>query len=587
MSFRTLNIGATALITQQLSLDVTGQNIANAATPGYSRQRLIQQANKPQSYTFGAVGTGVGINEIKRLADEFLEKQVRLAKSSRENLSTLQDGYENVQVFFNELTDNDLSTAMDNFWNSVSDFANNVEDISTRQAVIDQGASMRDSFQNMDAKMRDYRQRIDEAVVSTVDQINSLAREVADLNRQILIVEKGGTTNVTANDLRDQRTEALKDLSGLMDITVTEDKHGVVTVTQKSRLLVFQDQYKELTTASESVGDLIVQQPVFAEDQQPVDIQDGQLRAMLDLRDSVVLGYQDDLNQLAASFAWEFNRIHSQGIGLNGYSSLTGATGVIDTDVTLDKLNYGFTPETGTYQIVNGNLEVMVHNEVTGEETPVNLEIDLDGTGGADTILYDRTNPNAANALINKLQVAFDSVASGIFKVDIDLSNRVTIESTNSDYTFGFGRDTSGVLAALGLNTLFTGHDARTLDLNAATENNPQFLAGARSFVPGDNTGVIAMQGLRETATLDSATATFDDYYQGIVGRLGIEASRIDSLLTTQEDILTRMENQREDYSGVNLDEELTKMLLFQRAFQSAARFITTADKMYESLINM
>lgn len=588
MSFKTLNIGTTALMAQKLGLDITGQNIANASTPGYARQRVNQEAVKPYVMPYGAVGQGVEIKSIKQIADPFLEKQVRLAFSSHERLSTLQDAYETLEVFFNEMTENDLSTAMDNFWNALSDFNNNVEDISTRRTVLEQAKTLCDTFYTMDAKIRDLRTRQNEEIVTTVGDINSLLTQIATLNRDIMKMESGGATGVTANDLRDQRNVRLKELAGYMDITVTDEPNGSVTVTQRSRLLVFQDKYYSLTTDRKLSDDLLIDNVVFSEDHDELVLGDGKLYAMIEIRDKLLYDFKQSLDQLAASFAWEFNRVHSQNIGLQGFTSLTGTTAVDNPSATLNNLSYSFKPKSGTYTITNGNLEIIVHNTQSGKDLVRNIEIDVDGNSNyPDTILYDSTNPQAGHSLVKKLQDAFDLIAKGVFTVDLDLSNHLRIRSNQSEYVFGFGRDTSGVLAALGLNTIFTGYNANTIAVDSRLDANPALLGGARSFVPGDQRGALALLALRNQRVLDNGSTTFDDYYEGIVGRLGIEGARIDSLFETQQDILKRMENQREALSGVNLDEELTKLILYQRAFQSAARFITTADSIYESLINM
>lgn len=588
MSFKTLNIGVTALMSQKLGLDITGQNIANASTPGYARQRVSLEAVTPTVQTYGAAGNGVGIKSIKHITDEFLEKQVRIAYSANENLGALEDAYTNVEVYFNELTENDLSTSMDKFWQALSDFNNNVEDVSNRRVVLEQAKNLADSFHNIESKLQNYRERQNEAIVDTVGDVNAMITEIAQLNQDIVKMESGGTSGVTANDLRDQRTQRLKELSGLMDVNVNEEPNGAVIVSQKTRLLVFQNQHFDLTTKQVLSDGTRVDEVVFAEDGEEVTIGNGLLAAQIQIRDEIVLGYKEQLDQLAASFAWEVNRIHTQGVGLSGYSDVKGLYSVNDPSVKLNQLQYDFTPKDGTFEIQNGNFEIVLHDVNSGTDRTVNVEIDLDGNSAhPDTILYDPTEPEAENALVNKIQKALDSVLDGGFTVSLDLGNRLQIESNQNDVTLGFGRDTSGVLAGLGVNCLFTGYSASTFNVSETLDGNPQLLAGARSFVAGDQTGAQALLVLRETGVMNDDVATLDDFYEGIIGQLGIEASRIASMRETQADILTRVENQRESLSGVNLDEELTKMILYQRSYQSAARFISTADTLYETLINM
>ncbi len=589
MGFHTLSIGVTGLMTQKIGLDTTGHNIANADTPGFARQRLTTEANNPTIFTWGAEANGVNVKKLAHMQSNFLESLVRDAKATKDYLEDMQDAYENLEVVFNELSENDISTAMDDLWNALNNLANNVEDISTRRTVADAAQTLSDMFQNIENKIREYRMNQNEAIVDTVGDVSSYLKQIAELNQEILAAEGGGATGVVASDLRDRRTQILKELSGLVDITAREEDDGSMVVSLKNRTLVYKGRYEQMTTVQELSDDLLIDRVVYALDEGDTILDDGKLAAMVDIRDEVLLGFKQDIDRLAGTWVWEFNRLHSQGVGLHGYSELRGGVSVVDPTRTLDELTYDFVPLEGTYEVENGNLEVVVYDTQSGREYRANIEIDLDNEDAdADTILYDpvlATQPD--NSLVKKLQDVFDSIQPSAFEVELDLSNKLTITAQTDDLVFGFGRDTSGVLAALGLNTFFTGYDASSINVNSLIVDQPDKLAGAQKFVVGDQQNVMALLGLRETAVLSSETATMDEYYQSVVGRLGIEGSRTNSLLETQEDILLRMENQREDLSGVNLDEELTKMIMYQRSFQSAARFISTADTMYETLINM
>lgn len=588
MGFSSLNIGATALQTSQYALDITGHNIANASTSGYSRQVVNTSASDPNVKTFGALGTGTEISSIKSVTDAFLEEQVRSALSTTDYLGELQQGYEKLEVYFNELSDNDLSTAIDDFWTAASDMSNNVEDISTRQAFLEKAQSVCDSFADLDSNLAEFRSQLNDDVVQTVDDINALTKQIAELNVQIVETESGGATGVYANDLRDQREELVKELSGLADITVTEETNGSFTITQSNRFLVYQDKTFDLAVENQTEDGFLKKVPVFAADGEDLTLSSGLLAAQMEMRDETIPSYQNEVDQLAASFLWECNHVFSQGTGLTGYSELTGSTSVLSPASTLDKLDYSFDAMDGTYAIVNGNFELLVLDATSGETTTVTAEVDLDGSSSdPDTILYDVANPSAENALINKMQAAFDSVADGAFTVSLDRTGHVVVESNSSQYQFGFGEDTSGAVAALGLNTLFTGYDAGSIAVNGEMTADAQRLGCGDDFIDGDNTVALEFQELREATAMSDGTSTFDDFYQGIVSRLGIEGSRIDAKVESQESILTYVQNQRESLSGVNMDEELTKMIQYQRAYQGAARFISTVNECLETLINM
>ncbi|MCC8191386.1 MAG: hypothetical protein LIP77_12260, partial [Planctomycetes bacterium] len=143
------------------------------------------------------------------------------------------------------------------------------------------------------------------------------------------------------------------------------------------------------------------------------------------------------------------------------------------------------------------------------------------------------------------------------------------------------------ILAVLGLNVFFTGYDATTIGVNQYVIDNPSMMAVATSFESGDNTGVLNLIAFGETGIDRLGGQSAEEFYRTLAGRLGSEASRISTMVLVKNDLLTRMFNQRESVSGVNEDEETLKLMAYQRAYQSAAKYISVVDELYETLINL
>ena len=594
MGFHTLSIGTSALLTARYGLDVTGQNLGNIDTPGYSRQKLNQAATKGWTSGLGnaIVGTGVWTTSVTRVGNEYVEKQLRQATSTDEYYGNLKNCYSQLQSFFNELTGNALSDSMTKFWDAMNDFSSHVETLSIRTTTINEAEQMTIRFNQMGQQLNQYRKDVDNEIAESVAQINRVLNSIAALNKSIVNAELGGQSSRMANDLRDQRGEAVKELYEYMDIDVVEEANGSFIVSLHGRNLVYFDQVKELALdkTKDPYGTL-VNTPVFASDRYPVTPRDGQLAAQMEMRDVIIKGYKDDLDQLSANFIWEFNRAYSQTRGLDSFSSLKAFNGPTNPEATLNKLQYTEYVPAGTFQIVNGNFEIIIHNRNDDQPKTINIEVDLDGrpspSGEPDMILWDPENPEASHSLINRMQKELDKAAPGVFEVTIDRHNQVSIVSKQDEYGFCFGEDTSGVLAALGLNVLFTGHSADTMGINKSLYDNPSLLGGAKSFNKGDNKGVLAMIDVREATVGNLKDMTLEGHYQAVTGRLASEASRTTSMKNLSVDILNRMFVQREQLAGVNEDEEVSKMITYQRSFQSAAKFISTVDQLYETLINM
>ncbi len=596
MGFHSLAIGSSALLTARYGLDVTGQNLGNVDSPGYSRQRLNQEATLGwnSGLSTAVVGTGVWVSSVKRVGSEYVEKQLRQATTTDEYYGSLQTTYGRIKSYVNELTGNALSDSMANFWSAMSDVSTHVENIAVRRTALEEAEQMTGRFNALAEQLADYRKDLDDEVGGSVTEINRLLKGIAELNMQIVATEQGGKSAIAANDLRDQRGNFAKELYKYIDADIVEEDNGSYIVSMHGRNLVYFDRAEEVVNEKRLSGDgTMVNNPVFASDGYPLAPGDGLLAAQMNGRDKVIPSYQKDVDDLAANFIWEFNRAHSQSRGLDSFSSLTSLNGPTNPEATLDKLRYNGNVPAGTFQIVGGSLQIIVHNRNDPDSEPktVDIEIDLDGRpdpgGEPDMILYDPANPDAPNSLINRMQKALNDAAPGVFTVSIDRRNQVTITSASDEYGFAFGEDTSGVLAALGLNSFFTGHDAGTMGVNQALKENPEHLAGARSFDKGDNAGALALLDVREAELANLKNGTLDDHYLAMAGRLGAESDSANRMKDLSCDVLNRMFVQRESLAGVNEDEEVSKLITYQRAFQSAAKFISTVDQLYETLINM
>jgi flagellar hook-associated protein 1 FlgK len=139
----------------------------------------------------------------------------------------------------------------------------------------------------------------------------------------------------------------------------------------------------------------------------------------------------------------------------------------------------------------------------------------------------------------------------------------------------------------MGVNTFWTGHSAATMDVNPAILADQRLLAAGKTTAAGDTDNLLELIALREAAVADGGTKTFDEFYRSVVGRLGTEAQRVNDRQALHNDLSLRLENERQAVSGVSLDEEMTRMIQFQRAYQAAARVITVSDAMLDTLINL
>src|SRR4051812_43368202 len=232
-----LNAGQTALTVQQAALQVTGNNIANAGNPDYSREVVSLAPSPGQQIQPGVfIGNGVDLTAIQRQVDDALLSRLRQSMSDSSQADTNQQWLGQVESVFNALSGQDLSSQMSQFFNDWSTLAGKPTDIGQRQLVLQDGANLAGYFQNLKTQLGGLQGSIDDQLKGQAGAANNLAQKIADINSQIAVTEGGSSGQ--ANGLRDQRDAMLKQLSGLMNITTKEQPSGVVNVYVGSEMLV-------------------------------------------------------------------------------------------------------------------------------------------------------------------------------------------------------------------------------------------------------------------------------------------------------------------------------------------------------------
>jgi flagellar hook-associated protein 1 FlgK len=356
--FGVLNMGSKALMVQQNGIYVTGNNIANVNTPGYSRQRLNISSDLPINTGIGPVGNGVTANEIKRVYDRFLGAQINNETQSLGQWEAHKDALERAEMVFNESGGYGLNQVMSEFWNAWQDLTNNPSGSVERTVLVAKSEMLAATFSQNHEDLQQIQRDIDSNIEGAVEEINRLSENMADLNQKIIQMEAGGHA---ANDYRDQRDLVLKELSELIDIDSFEDATGGVTVSVGSgQVLVEGTQTYKLTTQANTSG----RQDVTWLDSSnnPViitgNISKGKLKGWLDARDVDIDNSLNNLDTLARRLMEEVNDLHTSGRGLDGstgnvfFTGFTTAAGIqinpeIVNDVNLIAAAEDFDPANG------------------------------------------------------------------------------------------------------------------------------------------------------------------------------------------------------------------------------------------------
>ena len=322
--FGLLSIGTGSLLSQQRAINVTGNNIANVNTPGYTRQRVTMETQLPIDTASGLVGWGVQTSTIERVYDRYLSGQINNENANLGRWEAQQGALDRVEVVFDESGAYGLNQALGDFWNSWQDLSMNPSGTIERAMVAAKSQALADTIHQKYADLGQAQADIDTAIVSGVEDINRLTAEISGLNQKIASTEADGTVN--ANDYRDSRELALKQLSEIIDINSFEDGNGRVVVSVgRGRVLVESGSTYTLTTTPPTAtghADIVWSNASGATMSIASEISSGKIAGWLQARDTKIEDYKDRLNDLAENLIEEVNDQHTAGFDRNGVAGV-------------------------------------------------------------------------------------------------------------------------------------------------------------------------------------------------------------------------------------------------------------------------
>lgn len=565
-----LQIGRSAILSYEGALQAVGNNISGAGNPDYTR--LSPELASLQGPTIGRglqPGAGVVLTDIQRNIDEALEERLRLAIGAQQSADARQMAVTRVGALFDDLSGNGVGTRLNDFFHNFDELQNTPEDSAMRDLTVASGALLASSLHELRSGLAKVGEDIDAEIAEVVRVADALAADIARLNVEITTSETGQRGQATA--LRDQRDALLRELSQLFDVTVREQPDGALNIYIGSEAVVQGEVSRGLVAVTESDGEFIRTAVRFADTDQEVQADGGRIEGLIRAREENAYGQVAAVDELARTLISQVNRIHADGQGLVPFRSVVGASDLLDTDVPLNSNAAGL-----HYPVTSGSFYISVIDDAT--QTPVAYRIDVDLSG------------TASDTTLESLATSINDQVDGL-TVQVTSDNRLALSADDGlSFVFGFDghrarTDTSGVLAALGINTFFSGTDATSIAVNETLIANPSLLAAAAESLPGD--GVIAGR----IADLDTATVTQDGYmsipdvYDAVANAVAVAGNSSNGDLQAAQTVMLALQAQRESISGVNLDEEAISLVKFERAFQGAARFISAVDEMIGELV--
>ena len=555
-----LHMGQHALSINQRAMQTVGHNIANQETEGFSRQQVHSGTAAPDPT---GVGGGAKAQPTSRVYDKFVQRKI-LQENPRSGMFKSRGEFlQKIEIIFSETEGNGLHQALNEFWNSWSQLSNQPESESARIQVREQSDVLARHFRGMHSQLDGLRNEINGRLVATINKVNELGQKVAELNRQIISYESGQRN---ANDMRDARNQAIEELSELVDVNSFENPNGRVTVIigRDWTLVEGNNRYQlEGKMKGGELGMLRIDGVSINDNRRDLTriFREGEMSEMLRMRDDTIVGYQHNLDEIAFNLARHVNKIHATGTGINSATDMMKSTFGLNSTALNQPLPF---LKDGIFQL---HL-VDPHNDIL--ET---YEIEIQA--GIDTLpdIVQRLNQTISDP--------------GLLQASIEADGSMLLQSA-SDYKFIFGEDQSSITQVLGLNSFFdTLKGAEDIQLSEHIRENTNNISTGKDLISGDNRVALEIAKLQTRPTMRDETMTFDEYYNGVLTGMGLKIQRNKTEQAQQESMVRQFKEIRSSISSVNMDEELTDMMQYQKAYEASARFVNTVDRMMETVIKM
>ena len=621
--FNTLNIGYSGLNAAQVGVDTTSHNISNAESEGYTRQRVVTAAATPLYLSEGNVGNGTQIMDISRIFDNFVFNRYTDISSDKEYSDFTKSTLEELSTYFPEVDDVGIKSDLKEYYKMWQTFADNPDNDAIKLALAKQTETLSNSITATQNKILELQSSLNDQLKVSIDEVNLLAKELADVNKSINIAESSG--GYTANDLRDKRSSLELRLSKLIGAEAingqiesnmiidrsSNEQSGSYSLSVNGFNIVDGSSYHPIHISSSNNANGFYELSYERQDgvliSMDESIKGGRIGAILDLRgdkkssdlsgipqNGVLQKVVDQMDTFAATLIESTNNIYA--------SSATTAmeSNVIDIDQNDAILDSALNIKAGSFDIIIYDID---GNETARKTINIDNITSMTGVAGSNSIqgqieaeVDDNSDGSANNDIDDFIQFNWATYTNGDNAIELTMDSafkaqgfKFSIEDKLQTTSFNSGSNFAG---ALGLSKFFDGDSAKNIDLNFKLKDNPTNISAGTAPVIGDN-----------TLSLNIVQQQFEDYdfkvgkvsYEStIYGMFDVIATEVG--VTTNEAILNNQtimaqynatELEYSSVSKVSIDEELTNLIKYQTSYGAASKIITTVDQMMQTLLGI
>lgn len=632
-----LSIGVSGLNAANVGLTTTSHNIANASTPGYNRQSIVQTTNFSVLTGSGFVGQGTHVETVKRIYSQFLSDQVLSAQAGAAEMESYLQQISQIDNILADSTSG-LSTAMSSFFSGVQAVAANPGSIPSRQSMLSTAETLVGRFQSLDQRMAEIRNGVNSQIAGEVSLISSYAGQIADVNQRILLA-RAGSQNQEPNDLLDQRDQLISELNQQVRVSTVTQTDGTMNVFfgNGQPLVVGTDAYSLSTTAALDDPErmvVVVKTPGGTAIQVPESqITGGVLGGLINFRSESLDSAQSALGRIAIAMTQTFNNQHQLGQDLTGalggdffsiadptaYSSSlnTGSASISATfsssaAANLTTSDYRLAYDGAAYTLTRlSDSQTWTGATAAAVATTANQGFDLalagavnagdsfkieptrSGASSISVVVSDARNIAAAAPMRSAAALAntgTGAISAGTVNSPAppnpNLQQAVTITFNNPPTTFnvsGTGTgNPAGVAYTAGANITYNGW---TVQISGSPQANDVFTVSANASGVSDNRNAVLLAGLQTADTMVGGTASYLEAYAQLVSEVGNKTREVKTIGLSQTALAETAVATQQGMSGVNLDEEAANLMRYQQAYQASAKIIEISSKLFDSIL--
>jgi len=622
-TFMGLEIGRKGVQAHQSALNNIGHNINNMNTPGYSRQRVEFNASEPiylpalnRAETPGQLGQGVVVDRIERIRDQLLDRRI-VTQASGEGYWEITNKYvDDLESLYLEPGFNSIRSKMDSFWDAWQELSLHAADNEFRVTVLNRGQTLIDGINTHFHGLNTLQLQANDHIEMTVSNINEITRQIAGLNKDIQRIKAQGDN---PNDLMDRRDYLVDELSGLIDVTVTQKDPDEYMIHTSGHVLV-QGQISRQFDLRKDMDAESFAYTYWRDTGVQMNFTKGRLGALFEIRDVTIENEIQNLDNMTMNFTDLVNEIHRSAYGAGGRTGVSFFSEypyVTNVNGNYDRSGGGVFDSTYVYRIngqhsLDSQAQPGFEGVITLSDSDRMVEIPYYTTDTVNDIITRINNSGAeVVARLNR---------EGKLQLKGTPADLVNGQRVNPDFVIRHIEDSghflagyAGILQSSGPEGAYSwdradaveglrggaqdyalspvAHPSGWIKINPDLYRDVSSIAAGfgengRAANPGNGDAAAAIASIRNNSVMIGKFATFDDYFANSVGNIGLMGEQSARALATEKQIMNFLRNMRESISGVNMDEELSNMIRFQKGYEAAARFITTVNSMLDTLIN-